>query len=325
MFRKKDAQQIIEQANQISTQAEQYQKVLEQVEQLATEGRLELDQIGISNNCQKNCYTKLAEFVKQTKENSEQGQENIALLLGQIKILFEKEQTSVALLDDYYQNHHKLYESLCDMMEQSKHFSGSTKHLQQEVGTYQAINEKMSQNLQQMKEYNHNMSALALQSAIEAGRMGDVGKQYLITAQEISDYVTECEQKLEEVVSVNEEMSQTYQKTQQELNQLIQLLKQQNVMLQQLAKTTKSDHSKMKTGEDISLEQELIELNGQLQKNQSILGQMTSVGEAMEQQIKEVSKYYLEGQTSSENLDSIFDSIKTELSDLEYINYEIKY
>ena len=127
-------------------------------------------------------------------------------------------------------------EEALKLVDNNKHFTSPSKYLSELPSTFREANQKYSGHIGKMSEYCKQMGVLALNSAIEAGRLGDSGKVFVNSCEVIRTYATNYEN---EIALMKEEISASNEKIaylEEQVRHLVGLLKENNVATAKLMK-----------------------------------------------------------------------------------------
>ena len=319
MFKKKEIEQELERANKANAQLEQYKQVLDSMEEYSENARVELDQIGMSATRMDKSLTKVVDYSKDSVNVEQQSSEALAEMTSTLLDISGQNTTLYGAYHTLGEEYRAQKDALLNLMEQSKHYTNITKNLAESTNDYQEHATAMLDETAKMTEYGKSMGVLALNSAIEAGRLGDSGTEYIKAAEEVRDYAERYDASARQMEEEITGLQESIQGTSEQIHQLIVLLKENNVLLSKLAGMSSDQCAKMEQEQIRSSQEQVKELNQQiliLQKNsqtvtnaqQLILGEMESIGTC-----------YMEEQDSTKKMETTFDGMKQLLSDLDHI------
>ncbi len=122
------------------------------------------------------------------------------------------------------------------LADENKHFTSPSKYLNDFPGYMRGINKQYESTLDEMSTCAKQMGVVALNTAIEAGRMGESGKQYVNATEEIrllaSNYENIARDMKNQVKAQEEKISEL----EEQIRLLIGLLKENNVSTIKLMK-----------------------------------------------------------------------------------------
>ena len=154
--------------------------------------------------------TEITESCSRTAEYANQVADNVSSTIESSKSNIDVEASLIHSLDEYgnavsktQADIEKLVEKVKEQNEEAlklvdnnKHFTSPSKYLSELPSTFREANQKYSGYLGKMSEYCKQMGVLALNSAIEAGRLGDSGKVFVNSCEVIRTYATNYENEI---------------------------------------------------------------------------------------------------------------------------------
>lgn len=137
-------------------------------------------------------------------------------------------------------------EAITELVEANKHFTSPSKYLTEIPATLKLVNESYEKQLSEMAEYGRQMGVMALNAAIEAGRMGEGAKQFVSAAEEIRQTALVYEKA---AVSMKEELAASKAKVNEledTIHRLVGLLKDSNMGTARLLKKCQETNNVIK-------------------------------------------------------------------------------
>lgn len=137
-------------------------------------------------------------------------------------------------------------EAITELVEANKHFTSPSKYLTETPATLKLVNESYEKQLSEMAEYGRQMGVMALNAAIEAGRMGEGAKQFVSAAEEIRQTALVYEKA---AVSMKEELAASKAKVNEledTIHRLVGLLKDSNMGTARLLKKCQETNNVIK-------------------------------------------------------------------------------
>ena len=137
-------------------------------------------------------------------------------------------------------------ETITELVEANKHFTSPSKYLTEVPMILKQTNESYEKQLSEMAEYGRQMGVMALNAAIEAGRMGEGAKQFVNAAEEIRQTALVYERA---AVTMKEELvaSQTkVSELEDTIHRLVGLLKDSNMGTARLLKKCQETNNVIK-------------------------------------------------------------------------------
>ena len=115
------------------------------------------------------------------------------------------------------------------LVDNNKHFTSPSKYITEVPAVLKQINASYEKKLDVMAEYGRQMGVMALNAAIEAGRMGDSAKQFVSASEEIRQTALVYEKA---AIEMKEDVEASYTKIaelEEKIHYLIALLKENNM------------------------------------------------------------------------------------------------
>lgn len=164
----------------------------------------------------KQMHADVSQVMENTNDLAEYAMQNVeeeSTLIHNIDN-FSKELKSA--MDEYtqftemFKKHH---EAVTNLVEENKHYTTPSKYLTEAPALIRQDYQSYEAKLDELAENSRQMSVMALNAAIEAGRMGSTGKQFVATSEEIRQNALSYEKT---VLAMKEEL----QKSQEQINEL---------------------------------------------------------------------------------------------------------
>ena len=127
-------------------------------------------------------------------------------------------------------------ESIMELVDANKHFTSPSKYLTEAPAALKLENASYQKQLDEMAEYGRQMGVMALNAAIEAGRMGENGKQFVSASEEIRQTALNYEKA---AISMKEELAASQSKIvelEETIHRMVALLKDSNMGTTRLLK-----------------------------------------------------------------------------------------
>lgn len=121
-------------------------------------------------------------------------------------------------------------------VDQNKHFTTPSKEISEIPITVRENTNKGRAAIVKMSDYSKQMSVLSLNAAIEAGRMGEQGKDFVKAAEEIRGYTVNYNAAIAELTTLMDEQEAWSAKIDEQIHHLIGLLKESNISTTKLMK-----------------------------------------------------------------------------------------
>ena len=155
-------------------------------------------------------------------------------------------------------------EKTTELVDANKHFTSPSKYLNEVPAKLRSRNKETGRQLDQMEEYGKQMGVLALDAAIEAGRLGEAGKQFVTSAEAIRSYASNYDEVIasarKQLMDAEEEIG----RLEEEVHRLVSLLKENNIATAKLMKSCTDVAREAKQAGEASLVQEILALMDQV-------------------------------------------------------------
>lgn len=214
-------------------------------------------------------------------------------------------------------------DEMLDIVDQNKHFTAPAKFLSQVTKDLEGDLAKISGQLEELEHLGKQMSVVSLNAAIEAGRMGESGAQFVAAAEDVRNVSGQYQQLASSFAAVVETISGRLKETEEQAARLNGLLRENNVCM---GRTTKEftdtlyrmEHSDIrnftpeakqlleqmetaaasgqKLNRQYTLANDAMELAGEsFMKQQETLDKLKENLNGMQEQIKSVKSNHIEG------------------------------
>ena len=144
-----------------------------------------------------------------------------------------------------------------EIVDNNKHFTSPTKTISQHFELLSRTLNTVKELQEQMAQHSREMSVTALNCAIEAGRLGESGREFMNAAQDVRDLSEKFEEAARDLREATDELFRKQDRTQEQMQKLNQLLKDNNINMTKSASAmdelykTSSKCSVNKLDEDI--------------------------------------------------------------------------
>ena len=209
--------------------AQKIKEVLENISQ--QKGNFE-NSIGHVEETRVRVHKEICEVMTNTNELTTHAMLNIEEASKAIGDLDAFSQTLADVLEEYNQLKKEVEtqrDTVTALVEENKHFTSPAKYLIDVPNTLKQSCQSCEAQLDDMIEYGKRMGVLALNSAIEAGRMGEVGKSFVLTAEEIRESAEAYEKKASTMKAEIEASHAKIAEMEDTIKHLIALIKQNNL------------------------------------------------------------------------------------------------
>lgn len=197
-------------------------------------------------------------------------------------------------------------DNLVELVESNKHFTTPAKYINELPDTLRSQNGAYLEELEQMAGFGKQMGVLVLSAAIEAGRMGENGKQFVQAAEEVRNYASMYESAvssmMEEVNKSNEKMDEM----EEQIHYLVGLLKESNIAATKLMKNCEGTVQCAEKAADYQFSNELSEMKGQIT---GLLNTEEEIVKSEERNLIQLSDIAEEFQSQKEQKDEVVTTV----------------
>lgn len=317
MFGKKEKQFEIEKEQCLEKERMQNRQVMAEV---ADKAKNAAEKVTILGDCAREMDQGLTSVVDYAKESityakkSAEDAETLSDVLLREKQKEQKLQEEKKQLEEQQQMQH---EDILHLMDDSKVYTGITKKLSTTVEGYLQRTDEMLQILETMESCGKGMGTLALNCAIEAGRMGEGSMKYVRAADDVRASSEQYEAYAHELKENATSIRQSYEETDQEIMHLITLLRDNNVLLGKIEKNSQQALQAQQNAPDgMENVQENCPPDGLLAENtmEELLFNIQNLKDNQKQILDEMETLgasYMRGTESTEGLRDLFLEIQT--------------
>lgn len=313
MFHSKEVKQQLQQAENLKTQVEAYEQLLQQVEKNVTETQMDVDQMQMSATKMDRSLTKVVDYAKDTRDDQqvmEQGLQEAVDTLRQESLQMQQLEEQCDKHTDFLQ---KQETALAALMEQSKHYTGYAKSLSEGSNKEIAESKRLQEQISGLEKVTGSISALALQAAIDAGRLGDSGSDFIRSAEQIRSLAEVFGARLTDTIAQTNTLQNEMAQMNTQIHQFIALLKENNQTLGKITTdvngwNTKQQHTTSQDEQMTQLVESLLAYQGRvaegLRRQECILEEMEKIGAC-----------YMEQQDSTSHMEQSISHMKQVFSD----------
>ena len=126
---------------------------------------------------------------------------------------------------------------LAVLVEENKHFTSPSKRLSDCSSSLKGQNQTFAQSLDEMADASKQMGVLALGAAIEAGRLGDPGRQFVAATEEIRTLASNYDKALLNLRSKLEQSQSRINELEEQVQLVVRILRENNVTAAKVMKS----------------------------------------------------------------------------------------
>ena len=220
--KKKIEEQMKAFISQITEQRETFENALVQVEEGGKRIHTDVCQVMENTN-------DLANYAMQNIEEESALLHNIDEFSRELKVAVDEYGQLAEMVSGQF-------EAVATLVDDNKHYTTPSKYLTEAPAGFRQSYESYEEKLDEMAENGRKMSVMALNAAIEAGRLGESGKQFVAVSEEIRQTALGYEKT---ALSMKEELDEARAKVdelEEVIHRLVALLKENNMSTTRLLK-----------------------------------------------------------------------------------------
>lgn len=187
-----------------------------------------------------------------------------------------------------------IQEKITDLVDANKHFTSPSKYLNEAPEKLRSRNRDTGRQLDLMEEYNKQMGVLALDAAIEAGRLGDSGKQFVASAEAIRSYASHYDEVIGKAREQLADAEEEVQRLEEEVHRLVSLLKENNIVTAKLMKSCGDVVKEAEKAREASIDEDL----------ELLMNQVTILRNADDEIVKSEERNRMQLEDLAEELDA---------------------
>ena len=317
MFHSKEVKQQLEQASQIRARSQEYVRVLGKTQEKVAEAQVEIDQVGMSATKMDRSLTRVVDFARETKETADKARQSLEDVRQEISHAQEGLDVLYGVYDEGVDFARHQQEALHRLQEQSKRYTGLSKTLAESSGRECIRVESLIEDMKQLHSFQGTISTLALQAAIDAGRLGEEGTPFIHTAEEIRSLASDFATRTESVTDMVQQLLDEYREMDRQIHSFIALLKENNISLGKLAAEAVKESEKEPV--DVNGLQSLFaDLAGGYDTLQEALVHSRQHQEQIMQEMESIGSCYMEQQDSTTHMEEIIGDMKQMFSKIDF-------
>lgn len=197
-------------------------------------------------------------------------------------------------------------EKVTNLVEENKHFTTPSKYLTEAPAKIRKEYQSYEAKLDVFAEKGRQMSMMALNAAIEAGRMGEAGQQLVAASEEIRQNASECEK---EALSMKEELHAAEEKI-KELEdvvvRLVSLIKDNNIATTKILKNSADLNKQITEFAKYDFTEELMDMRARVIAVRNLDEEILKVSERNNIQMSDVQQELQEQKTDLRELKNNF-------------------
>ena len=245
-------------------------------------------------------YRQVAADVAQLSENMNNAitlasgnaeiENGLGAIINDYRERVQKKEMQQQASDEAY---HRLLDATTRLVDVNKHFTTPSKYISEFPSNYKAQNQSCRENLDQMEEFGKQMGVLSLQAAIEAGRLGEDGRQFVETAEDIRTYAANYDKVIAQTRLQLEQSDERLSELENQVHHLITLLKENNIATAKLMNLCQDAVNKSDALNHNSLMDDFIEIQNKMSTLRNADEEIVKSEERNRMQVDDLNEEFL--------------------------------
>ena len=204
---------------------------------------------------------------------------------------------------------HQLLDATTRLVDANKHFTTPSKYISEFPSNYKAQNQSCRENLDQMEEFGKQMGVLSLQAAIEAGRLGEDGRQFVEAAEDIRTYAANYDKVIAQTREQLQQSDDRLNELEKQVHHLITLMKENNIATAKLMKLCQDAVNKADALSQNPLMDDFIEIQNQMSTLRNADEEIVKSEERNRMQVDDLNEEFLAQQKNQKEIFRIIDPL----------------
>ena len=261
-------------------------------------------------------YRQVAADVAQLSENMNNAitlasgnaeiENGLGAIINDYRERVQKKEMQQQASDEAY---HRLLDATTRLVDVNKHFTTPSKYISEFPSNYKAQNQSCRENLDQMEEFGKQMGVLSLQAAIEAGRLGEDGRQFVETAEDIRTYVANYDKVIAQTRLQLEQSDERLSELENQVHHLITLLKENNIAIAKLMNLCQDAVNKSDALNHNSLMDDFIEIQNKMSTLRNADEEIVKSEERNRMQVDDLNEEFLAQQKNQKEIFRMIDPL----------------
>ena len=261
-------------------------------------------------------YRQVAADVAQLSENMNNAitlasgnaeiENGLGAIINDYRERVQKKEMQQQASDEAY---HRLLDATTRLVDVNKHFTTPSKYISEFPSTYKAQNQSCRENLDQMEEFGKQMGVLSLQAAIEAGRLGEDGRQFVETAEDIRTYAANYDKVIAQTRLQLEQSDERLSELENQVHHLITLLKENNIATAKLMNLCQDAVNKSDALNHNSLMDDFIEIQNKMSTLRNADEEIVKSEERNRMQVDDLNEEFLAQQKNQKEIFRMIDPL----------------
>ena len=261
-------------------------------------------------------YRQVAADVAQLSENMNNAitlasgnaeiENGLGAIINDYRERVQKKEMQQQASDEAY---HRLLDATTRLVDVNKHFTTPSKYISEFPSNYKAQNQSCRESLDQMEEFGKQMGVLSLQAAIEAGRLGEDGRQFVEAAENIRTYTVNYDKVIAQTREQLEQSDERLNELEKQVHYLITLLKENNIAISKMMKLCQDAVNKADTLSQNSLMDDFIEIQNKMSMLRNADEEIVKSEKRNRMQTNDLNEEFLAQQNNQKEIFRIIDPL----------------
>ena len=261
-------------------------------------------------------YRQVAADVAQLSENMNNAitlasgnaeiENGLGAIINDYRERVQKKEMQQQASDEAY---HRLLDATTRLVDVNKHFTTPSKYISEFPSNYKAQNQSCRESLDQMEEFGKQMGVLSLQAAIEAGRLGEDGRQFVETAENIRTYAANYDKVIAQTRLQLEQSDERLSELENQVHHLITLLKENNIATAKLMNLCQDAVNKSDALNHNSLMDDFIEIQNKMSTLRNADEEIVKSEERNRMQVDDLNEEFLAQQKNQKEIFRMIDPL----------------
>lgn len=261
-------------------------------------------------------YRQVAADVTQISENMNNAitlasgnaeiENNLSVIVNDYRQRVQEKELQQQAADEGF---HQLLDATTRLVDANKHFTTPSKYISEFSSNYKAQNQSCRENLDQMEEFGKQMGVLSLQAAIEAGRLGEDGRQFVEAAEDIRTYAANYDKVIAQTREQLEQSDDRLNELEKQVHHLITLLKENNIATAKLMKLCQDAVNKADALSQNPLMDDFIEIQNQMSALRNADEEIVKSEERNRIQVDDLNEEFLAQQKNQKEIFRMIDPL----------------
>ena len=204
---------------------------------------------------------------------------------------------------------HQLLDATTRLVDANKHFTTPSKYISEFPSNYKAQNQSCREKLDQMEEFGKQMGVLSLQAAIEAGRLGEDGRQFVEAAEDIRTYAANYDKVIAQTREQLQQSDDRLNELEKQVHHLITLLKENNIATAKLMKLCQDAVDKADALSQNPLMDDFIEIQNKMSTLRNADEEIVKSEERNRMQVDDLNEEFLAQQKNQKEIFRMIDPL----------------